>query len=32
MVGFKIKKLRENNNITQPELAHRLGISQATFM
>lgn len=31
MVGFKIKKLRENNNITQPELAHRSGISQATL-
>lgn len=28
-LGFKIKSLREENNITQEELAFTLGISQA---
>lgn len=27
-VGFKIKKLRENNRLSQEELAHQLEISQ----
>lgn len=30
-IGFKIKQLRERKRISQPELANRLGISQATL-
>ncbi|GGD95794.1 helix-turn-helix domain-containing protein [Planktosalinus lacus] len=30
-LGFKIKSLREENNITQEELAFTLDISQATL-
>ena len=30
-IGIKIKRLRESRNITQPELSHRLGISQTTL-
>jgi transcriptional regulator with XRE-family HTH domain len=30
-VGIKIKKLRESKKLTQPELAHRLGISQTAL-
>jgi transcriptional regulator with XRE-family HTH domain len=30
-VGFKIKKLRELNNIKQEEMAHRLGMSQSAY-
>ena len=30
-IGIRIKRLREINNLSQPELAHRLGISQTTL-
>ena len=30
-IGLKIKKLREQRKLTQPELAHRLGIAQTTL-
>jgi transcriptional regulator with XRE-family HTH domain len=30
-IGLKIKRLREANSWSQPELAHRLGISQTTL-
>lgn len=30
-IGIKIRRLRELNNFSQPELAHRLGISQTTL-
>ena len=30
-IGFKIKQLRERKKLSQPELANRLGISQATL-
>jgi transcriptional regulator with XRE-family HTH domain len=30
-IGFKIKKLRENKKLSQPELAHKLGIAQTTL-
>lgn len=30
-IGIKIKRLREVNNLTQPELACRLGIAQTTL-
>jgi transcriptional regulator with XRE-family HTH domain len=30
-IGVKIKRLRETFNFSQPELAHRLGISQTTL-
>ncbi|WP_281227006.1 helix-turn-helix domain-containing protein [Flavobacterium aquiphilum] len=30
-IGVKIKRLREKNNWSQPELAYRLGISQTTL-
>ena len=30
-IGFKIKKLRESKNMTQPQLAHQLNISQSTL-
>lgn len=30
-IGIKIRRLRELNNLSQPELAHRLGISQTTL-
>lgn len=30
-IGTKIRKLRDKAGITQPELAYRLGISQATL-
>ncbi|WP_051590727.1 helix-turn-helix domain-containing protein [Flavobacterium daejeonense] len=30
-IGVKIRQLREANNWSQPELAHRLGIAQTTL-
>lgn len=30
-IGIKAKKLRESNDLSQQELAHRLGISQTTL-
>lgn len=30
-IGLKIKKLREINNLSQPELAYRLEIAQTTL-
>jgi len=30
-IGLKIKKLREQRKLSQPELAHRLGIAQTTL-
>ncbi|MCO6175170.1 helix-turn-helix domain-containing protein [Flavobacterium sp. NRK F10] len=30
-IGFKIKKLREQKRLSQPELAERLGIAQTTL-
>jgi transcriptional regulator with XRE-family HTH domain len=30
-IGVKIRRLREANNWSQPELAHRLGIAQTTL-
>lgn len=30
-IGVKIRRLREANNLTQPELAFRLGIAQTTL-
>ena len=30
-IGIRIKRLREINNLSQPELANRLGISQTTL-
>jgi transcriptional regulator with XRE-family HTH domain len=30
-IGVRIKRLREVNSWSQPELAHRLGISQTTL-
>jgi transcriptional regulator with XRE-family HTH domain len=30
-IGLVIKKLRETNSLSQPELAFRLGISQTTL-
>lgn len=30
-VGIKIKRLREQHKLSQPELAHKLGIAQTTL-
>jgi|LauGreDrversion4_2_1035121.scaffolds.fasta_scaffold1427617_1 transcriptional regulator with XRE-family HTH domain len=30
-IGLKIKKLREQRKLSQPELAHKLGIAQTTL-
>ncbi len=30
-IGTKIRRLRETNSLSQPELAYRIGISQTTL-